>query len=138
MQIVAPVDVEDALRLELDAATTHVTCCAAPAPDALTANTVCVTRLGGGSQGPVAHEHDLSIDCWSTTPKKAMALADQVQAIVATLPIRTSVSGVTWTTSSPMVPYPNPDPHRPLLPRATFRATVGARGVPVTFTNPSS
>ena len=120
MQIVAPVDVEDALRQELDAAITDVTCCASPAPDALAAMTVCVTRLGGIPQGPVAHEHDVSVDCWAATPKAAMELADEVVGIVSSLP------------------YPNPDPYRPLLPRATFRATVGARGVPVSFTNPSS
>ena len=52
--------------------------------------------------------------------------------------MRTSASGVAWTTAETNLPYPNPDPYRPLLPRATFRATVGARGVPVSFTNPSS
>ena len=65
------------------------------------------------------------------TPAAAMALADRVQGVVASLPLRESASGATWTTSDPMLPYPNPDPHRPLVPRATFRATVGARGVPV-------
>lgn len=133
MQVVEPVDVEDALRLEIGAALPDVVACAPPAPDDLGPNTVCVTRLGGGPQSPVSHEHDVSVDVWAETDGAAMALADRVQGVVASLPMRASASGTAWTTSDPMLPYPNPDPHRPLVPRATFRATVGARGVPITI-----
>ena len=133
MQVVEPIDVEDALRVEIAAAITGIVACAPPAPDDLAPGTVCVTRLGGGPQTPVSHEHDVSVDVWAATDAAAMALADSVQGVIATLPLRASASGVTWTSSEPMLPYPNPDPHRPTVPRATFRATVGARGVPITI-----
>lgn len=131
MQIVEPIDVEDALRVEIAAAIDDIVACAPPAPDDLAPGTVCVTRLGGGPQSAVSHEHDVSVDVWAETPAAAMALADRVQGVVASLPLREGASGATWTTSDPMLPYPNPDPHRPTIPRATFRATVGARGVPI-------
>lgn len=133
MQVVEPIDVEDALRVEIAAAITGIVACAPPAPDDLAPGTVCVTRLGGGPQTPVSHEHDVSVDVWAATDAAAMALADSVQGVIATLPLRESASGATWTSSDPMIPYPNPDPHRPTVPRATFRATVGARGVTITI-----
>ena len=133
MQVVEPIDVEDALRVEIAAAITGSVACAPPAPDDLAPGTVCVTRLGGGPQPPVSHEHDVSVDVWAATDAAAMALADNVQGVIATLPLRESASGATWTSSDPMLPYPNPDPHRPTVPRATFRATVGARGVTITI-----
>lgn len=133
MQVVEPIDVEDALRVEIAAAITGIVACAPPAPDDLAPGTVCVTRLGGGPQTPVSHEHDVSVDVWAATDAAAMALADRVQGAIAALPLRESASGATWTSSDPMLPYPNPDPHRPTIPRATFRATVGARGVTITI-----
>lgn len=133
MQIVKPLDMEDVLPRDLMAWMDGIAACGPPAPDDLRPGTVCVTRLGGGPQSAVSHEHDLSIDCWAATPADAMALADDVQAVVASIPLRTPASGAVYTTSDPMVPYPNPDPHRPTLARATFRATVGARGVAIDF-----
>lgn len=131
MQVVRPIDIEDALRVDVgEFVPAGVACCAPPAPDALTPNTVCFTALGGGAQTAVSHEYDLSVDCWADTFAGALALADEVQGIVASLPYRTPTSGRCYVTSDPMVPYLNPDPRRPLVPRATFRATVGIRGVP--------
>lgn len=127
MQIVRAIDIEDALRLDL-AEHTDALVCAPPAPNDLQPNTVCVTRLGGGEQTAVSHEHDVSIDCWADTAADAMDLANDIQAIVASLPLRTFTSGRHYTTASAILPYLNPDPQRPLLPRYTFTATVGIRG----------
>lgn len=130
MQVVRPIDIEDALRIDLAAIIGDtVTCCAPPAPDDLEAMTVCVTALGGGQQSAVSHEYDLSVDCWASTWAEAVALADEVQGIVSSLPFRTTSTGRHYVTADAMVPYNNPDPRRPLLPRCTFRATVGVRGV---------
>lgn len=131
MQVVSPIDIEDALRVDLAAIIgDSVTCCAPPAPDDLEAMTVCATALGGDEQTVVSYEYDVSVDCWAATWAEAQALAREVAGIVASLPYRTPTSGRHYATASAMPPYPNPDPRRPLLPRATFRATVGLRGVP--------
>lgn len=133
MQVVSPIDIEDALRIDLgelmptmgDEAVAY---CAPPAPDVLTPLAVCVTCLGGGQQSVVSHEYDLSVDCWADSYEEAVRLANKVQGIVSSLPYRTTASGRQYATADAMVPYLNPDPRRPLLPRATFRSTVGIRG----------
>jgi len=130
MQVVRPIDIEDALRVDLGELAGDAIVCAQPAPDDLVAMTVCVVALGGGAQTQVSHEYDVSVDCWAATWAEAQALACEVAGIVASLPYRTPTSGRHYVTASAMPPYINPDPRRPLLPRATFRATVGLRGVP--------
>ena len=130
MQVVRPIDIEDSLRVDVaEFLVEQVTCCAPPAPDDLAPGTVCFTTLGGAAQSVVSHEYDLSVDCWASTIEGAVALANEVQGIVSTLPYRTTTSGRHYVTSSPMTPYINPDPRRPLIPRCTFRATVGIRGI---------
>ena len=130
MQVVRPIDIEDALRVDVaDFLDQDVACCAPPAPDDLRPMTVCFTSLGGGAQSVVSHEYDLSVDCWASTIEDAVDLAAEVQGIVASLPYRETTSGRHYVTADPMAPYINPDPRRPLLPRCTFRATVGIRGV---------
>lgn len=132
MQIVSPIDVEDALRVELGAALEGVAACAWPAPDDIGPGTLCVTSLGGGATegSPVAHDYDVSVDAWAATPAEAMALAAAAVGVVSTIRHRRA-SGVGWREGACLLPYPNPDPRRPTLPRATFRATVTARGVPI-------
>lgn len=128
MQIVNPIDIEDALRIDLAEALPKSKVYAQPAPDNVSANSVCVRGLGGFAASPVSHGYDLLIDAWAKTPGKALALALQVQGIVASLPVREFSSGHDWKSSDVGVPYNNPDPNRPLMPRCTFSATVGIRG----------
>lgn len=128
MQIVNPIDIEDALRIDLAEALTGTDVYAQPAPDNVSANSVCIRGLGGFAASPVSHGYDVLIDAWAKTPGKAMSLANRVQGIVASLPIRTFESGRDWKSAEVGVPYNNPDPNRPLIPRCTFRATVGIRG----------
>lgn len=128
MQIVEPIDIEDALREDLSQLLPNVSFHSSPAPDDLTANSVAFTVLGGGPASPVSHDYDLSVDAWGETPGKAMTLARHVQGIVASLPVREFPSGRDYKTASANVPYNNPDPNRPLIPRCSFSATVGLRG----------
>ena len=131
MQIVKPIDIEDALRIDLAALLGQsYTVCAQPAPDDLSAGTVCVTCAGGAAQGVVANDYGIVIDCWGSTPAEAIELANLVHGYLFTLPIRVTSSAV-YTTVNGNNPYLNPDPRRPILPRATFTANVGARGVSI-------
>ena len=133
MQIVVPKDIEDALREDVGAALgAGWRCCASPAPDDLDAGTVCFTALGGAAATPVSHTYDVSVDVWGATYADAMARALEVQAFVASLDLREHASGRHYPKSGAQAPYPNPDPRRPLLPRATFRAAVDLRGKPIT------
>ena len=131
MQIVKPIDIEDALRTDIGAFLGQgYTVCAQPAPDSLSANTVCVTCAGGSTQGIVANDYGIVVDCWCATIADAVELANTVHGYLFSLPLQ-STSGAVYTTVNGNNPYINPDPRRPLLPRVTFTANVGARGIPI-------
>ena len=129
MQVVTPIDVEDALAAELAARITTATVSAAPAPDNVAAGTVVVQSLGSFAQTPVSDGFDVVAYCYAATYADAMALGTsvsaQIRAIQASGP---AVAGVGWTTTDAKAPYDDPDPDRPTLRRATVRATVAARG----------
>ena len=131
MQIVIPIDVEQALADELDARMTNAVH-AAPAPDNISAGTIVVQALGGTQQSAVSDLFDVVAYCYADIYGAAMALgADvcgQIRAIQLNGPL---VAGVEWTTTDANPPYDDPDPDRPTLRRATVRATVAARGIPI-------
>ena len=127
MQLVKPIDIEDALRIDISLE--GVSCFAPPAPDNLLPDSVCFTVVGGASMFAVGHEYDVSVDCWAMTDAAALDLANTICGEVCSLPLKTLESGRHYVTSDVnAIPYLNPDPLRPTLPRATFRATVGIRG----------
>jgi len=132
MQIVKPIDIEDKLRTDIGALLGQgYTVCAPPAPDDLSAKTVCIISAGGSAQGIVANDYGIIVDCWDATPADAMALACTVHGLLCSLPLQSIASGTVYTSVNGANPYNNPDPRRPLLPRATFTANVGARGIPL-------
>lgn len=132
MQIVTPIDVADALATELAARMPSASVHAAPAPDNIGAGVVVVETLGGMRQTAVSDLFDVVAYCYAGSYAEAMALgtsvAGEVRAIQMSGPAAT---GVTWTTTDANPPYSDPDPDRPTLRRATVRATVAARGVPI-------
>lgn len=131
MQITRPIDVEDALRLDLAPYLPHVTVCAQPAPDELAAPTVCVEAIGGGATSPVSWEHDVVAYCWGATPQEAVGLACEVAGLLGSMRMREAPSGAVYATCDADAPYLDPDPERPTIPRATVQATVALRGLPV-------
>lgn len=132
MQIVKPIDIEDALRIDLAEFMDGVRVFAPPAPEDLDANCIQVMGVGGGVQSAVSSEYDVRVDCYAATEAEAIALACDAAGIAASLSMREPSSGRHYVTSSlDATPYLNPDPNKPTLPRASFRASVGIRGIPV-------
>lgn len=127
MQIVKPIDIADALRRDVGAMLDGVLCCAQPAPDDLRADTVCFSIRGGSEQTAVATEYGVAVDCWAGTFAEAIDLANTVYYAIQRLALYGGDHAV-YTTVRGNAPYPNPDPLRPTLPRATFNVQVGARG----------
>lgn len=133
MQIVKPIDIEDALRIDLSELMPSLTCCAPPAPDNLKPGTLCVEYVGGAQQTAVSSEYDVSVDVWAKTYDQAIEWANTASGYIAALPILTPASGRHYVTAQCMPAYSNPDPKRPTIPRATFRATVSLRGSALKF-----
>lgn len=132
MQIVQPIDIEDALRVDVGEYASDVLCCAQPAPDDLTTPCACFMDVGGVSATIVSHEYSVRVDVWADTYAEANSIADWIAGIVASLPLRDPESGRHYLTAEiNSTPYLNPDPMRPTLPRASFRAELALRGVPV-------
>lgn len=132
MQIVKPIDIEDALRVDLSEIVANVRIFAPPAPDDLGARCVQVMCVGGAKQTAVSFEYSVRIDCWESTEAAAIALANDVAGAVNALIFGEPQSGRHYVTAEiNATPYINPDPNRPTLPRASFRAEIGIRGIPI-------
>ena len=130
MQLVAPIDIEDALRTDLaDLMGGTTEFFAPPAPDDLAPGSVQIMAVGGAPQTAVSNEYDVRVDSWASTPAEAFALAYATAGIIASLPMSAPESGRHYKTARlDALPYLNPDPNRPLIPRVSFRASVGIRG----------
>lgn len=136
MQIVRPGDIEDALRVDvstiLSGMGVSAACFAPPAPDNLQPNSVCFMATGGTRVPPVAYSHGVRVDCWAATDAAAMELANTVCGIIGAIMFYDTAS--VYPTSDVNIPYLNPDPNRPTLPRASFNANVLMRGDSITET----
>ncbi|OXM99878.1 DUF3168 domain-containing protein [Bifidobacterium vansinderenii] len=118
-----PIDVEDLLRndlLRMLPDDVHVA--APPLPRALagTLPYVLLTRVGGSRVNIVMDAHRVSIDVYSTSWSAATSLADMVGGAVAQLSNAPQRVG-DWRGSNIItLPYANPDPDHPTIPRMTL------------------
>ena len=122
MQVAYPIDIEDALRVDLAALVDGVRVFAPPIPPDLHANDVMITSLGGGRVSGASHEYDVSVDCYADDDASAVRLANLVHGIVTSLPIRST--STQYSDAHANTPYMNPDTRNRKLSRQTFRATV--------------
>jgi len=132
MQVVSPIDIEDALRSDLGAAMSGCRVFAPPIPADLAASDVLVEVVGGMSASAASNEHDVSVDCYAGNEAEACALANEACGIVASLPLRDTDTQY-GAVSINAVPYRNHDPRAPQLARYTFRAHIVCPGERLTF-----
>lgn len=129
MQVLETIDVEDALREDLaELLGPGVDVHASPAPHDLKPQSVAIRQLGGIGNTPVSSIYDVAIDVWGATAGKALTLARHVAWAVSALPMSKLSSKRDWKTADARVPYANPDPNRPRMPRYSFNAQVCIRG----------
>lgn len=132
MQIVGPIDVEEAVAAELAVALPTKTVTASPPPDDLSAGTIVIQSVGGFEQSEVSDGCDLVIYAYEATYSAAMATGMAACGAVRTLRLAGGgASGVAFTTSTARPPYEDPDPDRVTLARVTVQATVGVRGTTI-------
>ena len=126
MQVVSPIDIEDALRIDLSSVPSGFRFFAPPIPPDLKSGDVLVTRVGGARATGASHEHDVSIDCYADDDALAVELSNAVCGLVSSLPLRETSTQYSAATAG--IPYSNPAPRRPDLARQTFRATLTCPG----------
>lgn len=131
MQLVTPIDIEDALRTDLSSLKSDARFFAPPIPPDLKANDVLIERLGGGRVTGVSHEYDVSIDCYAENDAEAVALSNAVHGLFVSLPVRNT--STQYSTATANTPYSNYDPRAPELSRQTFRASVICPGNRINF-----
>ena len=131
MQVVSPIDIEDALRIDLSTLKSGTRFFAPPIPPDLTANDVLITRVGGARASGASHEYDVSIDCYADNEADAVTLSNAVHGLVSSLPLQSTATQ--YNDASANLPYANHDPRAPQLARQTFRATVICPGNRIEF-----
>lgn len=135
MQVVSPIDIEDALRIDLnainDAVYNDARFFAPPIPPDLKAGDVLIERVGGARVCPASHEYDVSVDCYAENDADAVEMANYVQGLLTSLPLRDTSQQYSNATAG--IPYANFDPRAPQLARQTFRATVTCPGTRINF-----
>ena len=131
MQVVSPIDVEDALRIDLGALFKDYRVYCKPIRPDLAAGDVVIYPLGGSGVSGASHANDVSIDCYATDDALARAMADAVHGACVSLPLRSTQTQ--YSDVSANLPYPNDDPRAPQLTRYTFRATIICPGKRLVF-----
>ena len=131
MQVVSPIDIEDALRADLAGLLPQCRVMATPIPPDLRALDVVLTCVGGGRVSAASHDYDVSVDCYASDEGTAVALANAVHGAVCSLPLRDT--STQYSDAWANAPYQNNDPRAPQLARRTFRATVVCPGERIDF-----
>lgn len=131
MQLACPIDIEDAMRVDLAALLDGCRVFAPPIPPDLRENDVMVERVGGVSVSSVSYAHDVSVDCYAADDASAVVLANTVHGLLCSLPVRDTSTQYSDATAN--LPYSNPDPRAPTLARYTFRSTVITPGEKLTI-----
>lgn len=116
------IDIEGAL---VDALGDNVS--AAPVPANMAPPWVCVWRTGGTRRAYVQDVHNLSIDCYAKTWASAATLASDTMGAITDLEGQTIGGVPCYEVSVMTLPYNNPDPSRPDVPRVTFAVQLATR-----------
>lgn len=133
-ELVTPIDIEAAMAGWLES--NGVTASAPPLSQDYTDRLpfVLITRTGGSQRSRVLSAHSIDVDVYAATWAEAQTSANRIAGIVA----KAEAEDITWVedgrtlwcpcyTSQANLPYNNPDPRHPNVPRVTFSATVTTR-----------
>lgn len=133
-ELVTPIDIEAAMAGWIES--NGVTASAPPLSQDYTDRLpfAVVTRTGGSQRTRVLSTHSIDVDVYASTWAGAQTAANRIAAIVA----KAEAEDLTWVedgrtlscpcyTSTANLPYNNPDPRHPNVPRVTFSATVTTR-----------
>ena len=133
-ELVTPIDIEAAMAgwLESNGVTASAPPLSQDYADRLPF--VLVTRTGGSQRTRVLSTHSIDVDVYAATWAEAQTAANRIAGIVS----KAEAEDLTWNedgrtllcpcyTSIANLPYNNPDPRHPNVPRVTFSATVTTR-----------
>lgn len=135
MQALKPIDFA-AVVAEMVTAALGYAASATPIPEDLGASLpyVVVYNVGGvrDARSRVLDTGALSVDVYAETPAQAMDACARVAALIDALPDAGGAVQV-YAAQVTTLPYDNPDPRHPTIPRATCAADVVTRGEVITI-----
>ena len=138
MQIVSPVDIEDAIRLDLTemyarAGIDDVSFSAMPVPPSLgelpaAGALVCIRRVGGSRTELVSDVHAVSIDVYAPTWSESIAEANRVAGMACAMPYQEGLSLQYHAAQMTNQPVELPDTSNPTLPRVRVAISFSVKG----------
>ena len=131
MQVVYPIDIEDALRLDLAVLRGGFRFFAPPIPSDLKAGDVLIQRVGGARVSGASHDYDVTVACYAKDAAKAVEMANEVHGLIVSRPLRET--STQYSNANANTPYEDNDPRAPRLARQSFRATVTCPGNRIKF-----
>lgn len=133
MRYLIPIDIEDALRVDVSTAAAlggfSFSMAAPPTPTDLGASLpyVLVERMGGTRESLVIDEHVVAVDVWDNDWADAHKTANEVLGVMFSLPETEGLSQDYLDVAVNAFPYDNPDPDHEDIPRVSFTAHVSTR-----------
>lgn len=134
MQIVSPIDIEDALRLDLTTlyeslGITGVTFSAPPVEPTLgelpaAGVIVFFRRVGGTRDAIVVDTHAVSVDLYADTWDEAIAEGDRLAGVLAQLPYQSTTRIRYQSVDIATAPYELPDTSNPVMPRVRMLINI--------------
>ena len=120
-----PIDVEDALQAAFN--TAGFNACALPLPEHYKLPHVLVRCNGGSSPSFMQTAFSVTLECRAETLAGAFELANSVSGFMLALPGETVGSVPVYTADPQALPYNDPDPNNPTVPRVSCGWTVTTR-----------
>lgn len=131
MQVVAPIDIADALRIDLSAIVDDLRFFCIPIPPDLRAGDVVIESLGGSRVSGSSDVYDVTIGVYADDEAEATYTANMLAGIVNSLPLRDTQTQYSNATANK--PYADHDPRAQELARQSFRASVITPGHDLEF-----
>jgi hypothetical protein len=134
MQIVTPIDIEDALRIDMTTLyetldITGVTFSAPPVDPTLgeiptTGVIVCFKRVGGARDDLVVDTHAVSVDLYASTWADAIDEGNRLAGVLTQLPYQATTRIRYQAVDLVTAPYALPDTSNPVMPRVRMLADI--------------
>lgn len=134
MQIVSPIDIEDALRIDLTTlyeslSITGVTFSAPPVEPTLgelpaTGVIVCFRRVGGTRDDLVVDTHAVSVDVYAGSWADAIDEANRLSGVLSQLPYQSTTHIRYQAVEIATAPYELPDTSNPVMPRVRMLINI--------------
>lgn len=135
MPNLAPIDIEDALRLDIMTAAGQggFSISAPPVPINLGALLpyAVVERIGGTRDELVIDSHMVGVDVWANDWAEAQQTANAIVGYMCSLPYDDSAQHDYLSVNINALPYNNPDPDHADVPRVSFTAQVLVRATEI-------